>query len=181
MDGNSIHGHRKRKGGQRKEKWEKRRANIALPSHYAHVLLPPRPPLTSSRVLVKGWIQTKRRGAALSVFAGSIYNSLIKAIRRQIVKLSGDRANELMSFNENGLEIKFNEVPAYANRPLRRCVGDLGIVSRGAGSGTRTDRQQFYRNPIERVDGRPSHRRRIHMPMMARCGRGTAFRHIFKT
>ena len=23
---------------------------------------PPRPPLTSSRVLVKGWIQTKRRG-----------------------------------------------------------------------------------------------------------------------
>ena len=59
-----------------------------------------------------------------------------------------------MSFNENGLEIKFNEVPAYANRPLRRCVGDLGIVSRGAGSGTGTDRQQFYRNPIERVDGR---------------------------
>ena len=142
---------------------------------------PPRPPLTSSRVLVKGWIQTKRRGAALSVFAGTIYSSLIKAIRRQIVKLSGDRANELMSFNENGLEIKFNELPAYANRPLRRCVGDLGIVSRGAGSGTRTDRQQFYRNPIERVDGRPSHRRRIHMPMMARCRRGTAFRHIFKT
>ena len=60
----------------------------------------------------------------------------------------------LMSFNENGLEMKFNELPAYANRPLRRCVGDLGIVSRGAGSGTRTDRQQFYRNPIERVDGR---------------------------
>ena len=115
------------------------------------------------------------------MFAGSIYNSLIKAIRRQIVKLSGDRAKMLISFNENDLEIKFNEVPAYANRPLRRRVGDLGIVSRGAGSGTGTDRQQFYRNPIERVDGRPSHRRRIHMPMMARCGRGTAFRHIFKT
>ena len=157
---------------------EKSRYRFPLP---LRTCPPPRPPLTSSRVLVKGWIQTKRRGAALSVFAGSIYNSLIKAIRRQIVKLSGDRAKMLISFNENDLEIKFNEVPAYANRPLRRCVGDLGIVSRGAGSGTRTDRQQFYRNPIERVDGRPSHRRRIHMPMMARCGRGTAFRHIFKT
>ena len=141
---------------------------------------PPRPPLTSSRVLVKGWIQTKRRGAALSVFAGSIYNSLIKAIRRQIVKLSGDRAKMLISFNENDLEIKFNEVPAYANRPLRRCVGDLGLVSRGAGSACRPTAVLSESNRASRW-APLSPPQDTHKPMMARCGRGTAFRHIFKT
>ena len=59
-----------------------------------------------------------------------------------------------MSFNENGLEIKFNEVPVYTNRPLRRCVGDLGIVSRRGGEPQLPT--TVYRNPIERSGGRAS-------------------------
>ena len=89
---------------------------------------------------------------------------------------------KVMNFNENALEINFNELPASANRPVHRSAGDLGIVSRGAGSGTRTNSSFIGIQSSESMGAPPlSHRRRIHMPMMARCGRGTAFRHIFET